>query len=151
MYGTNSVTSGLLLLFILVIGNVIAQVKLPAALDTSRGGLHSLAKPTREFIEGLEQPVNAYLIMPEAEGNPIYDGARRLLRACQEAGGDKFRVNYLVPGFDNDEILELTRKHAGLQDSNSSGLLLTVGEDEQTSAFISYSRACRTPTVPACC
>ena len=125
-----------LVLLVLVVGNLLAAVKVPARLDTTESGFHTLtlSEPTREYLAGLRQPVTAYTTYPEDAG-PIASDARRLLAAMRDANPAFFRVQYLSPTLNVSDIAALRNRYPQV-DPGLNGILLTVGEDEKQYSFI---------------
>lgn len=136
VYGTNVALMAVLVLLMLVVGNVLAAVKVPARLDTTESGFHTLtlSGPTKEYLAGLSQPVTAYTTYPEDAGRIATD-ARRLLAAMHDANPEMFRVRYLSPTVNKNDI-DTLRNRFPQADANLNGILLTVGEDEKQYSFI---------------
>jgi hypothetical protein len=118
---------------------VLAAVKVPARLDTTETGFHTLtlSEPTREYLNSLTQPVTAYTTYPEDAGRVAAD-VRRLLAAMHDVNPTMFRVRYLSPTLNRNDI-DVLRNRFPQVDPSLNGILLTVGEEEKQYAFIRTS------------
>lgn len=145
LYGFNSVFMGLLLLLVLVVVNVAVFIKVPATLATNQSAFTGLSEESKTFLHSLDQPVHAYLIMPESHIVPLVGGlsydtmyadCRGLLTACEDESPN-FHASFLSPAFDADRIANLFQRlkieRAPEQDY---GILVTVGDDESAHAYI---------------
>lgn len=140
VYGANFGLTVLLLALLLLVGNVFAALRVPNKLDATSSGFYTLAEPTKEFIATLDKPVTAYSIAWETsdERDRFLQDVRSLLTAMQEVNPAKFRVRYLSPGLNREEINRLSTKHPILDKDarDSLGILLVVGEDESRAGFV---------------
>ncbi|HET6576092.1 MAG TPA: Gldg family protein, partial [Fimbriiglobus sp.] len=134
VYGSNLGLSALLLLLLLTAGNVFAALRVPNQLDTTSGGVYTLTlhDSTRQLIAGLDQPVTAYSTLYEGAGRDaemirVVEDSRRLLTAAQEVDPAKFRVRFLNPSLDKDEIDRLSNTYPQF-DRQQLGILLVAGE-----------------------
>lgn len=139
VYSTNVILSVLLLLMVLIVGNVVAALKVPNKLDTTESGLHTfeLSAPMKEYLQNLSQPVKAYTTITE-DTNSITRDTRRMLNAAEEASNGNFTVRYLSPTLNKSDITTLRNKYPQV-DFTVYGILLTTGEDEAQHVFISIS------------
>ena len=65
LYGTNAVLTGLLVLLLLAVVNVIVFLKLPENVVTTAAGFKGLSDTSKEFLQTIKEPVKVYLIMPQ--------------------------------------------------------------------------------------
>lgn len=141
VYGTNLTLGVLLLSLLLLVGNVFAALRIPNRLDTTESGFYTLSDTTKELINSLDKPITAYSTLSDVEdgeGERLVRDARSLLSACQEVNPAKFKVRFLSPSLNRDEISRLNAKFPQF-DKNDLGILLVTGEDESKAAFIRAS------------
>ena len=138
IYGSNVALTGMLLVLVLVIGNVIAAVRVPTKLDTTATGFYSLDlnEKTKEYLGKLDQTVRIYSTIPE-ESDPFTQDTRRLLDAMVAANPARVQVRYLSATVNRDEIARLRAKYP-TANLNQYGLLVTTGEDEARFGFIRF-------------
>lgn len=141
IYGSNFALTVLLLLVVLIVVNVVIARELPNQLDTTATGFYTLSEPTRRLLEQLDQPVRAYVVMPNTPEREIND-IRQLLLAMQEASGGRFSVRFLNTSADRNELAALRDKYPQFQlvmDQRTTNvtILLTTGSDEKRHAVIS--------------
>lgn len=136
VYGTNIGLTTVLLVLLLVVGNVVAAMKLPAKLDTTESGLHSLklSEPTREYLSALDKTIQIYALLPEQSDAVTLD-TRRMLDAAREANPARVEIRYLSPTLNKSEIDQLRNDFLQIT-LNSYGLLMTVRGDGKQAAFI---------------
>lgn len=134
VYGTNMGLSVLLLFVALVVFNLFLGPRLPNKLDVTETGFYSLSTGSKEFLGRLDQPVTAYAVFPEG-GSQTAEDARRLLQNCQDVSNGKFQVRMVSPVSNKSEYRTLAAKYPVLE-TNETGVLVTVGEDEKRHSFI---------------
>lgn len=129
LYGYNAVVSGLLLLAVLVVLNVLTFAAFPMDIQWNRSGLTTLNQSTKNFLSNMKEPVTIYVLMPNLES---FGDVRTLLGNCQ-AQSEKLTVKY-VADTDNETYTDLARRFpdlvGGSLKKNSSiapCLLLVVG------------------------
>src|SRR5262249_6642243 len=114
LYGFNAVLSGLLLLAILVIINLLTYVKwedfesssyailrrlhylafINREHDWSRASLYSLSEKSEKILQKLDRPVRVYVVMSTQD--ELYHPMRALLDNCR-AITDQVQVEYVSP------------------------------------------------------
>src|SRR5579871_1076552 len=82
VYGYNAVLTGILVLLILVVINVLVYLKLPGVIDCTQSNIFSLSDRSIHILEGLNKPAKVYLLM--STDDRIYDEMRTLLSNAQE-------------------------------------------------------------------
>lgn len=150
LYGTNAAVTGLLLLLVLAVVNVVAFAKLPDNVITTASAFKGLSDPSKEFLKTVNEDAHVYLILPENHAVPIRDpenpGAQRaynglytdclaLMNACH-AENPHIKVKALSPATDDDEIKALVKRLKLPEEQRRIGLVVTYGPDESLSAFI---------------
>jgi hypothetical protein len=143
LYGYNAALTGLLLLAVLALVNIVVYYAFPYSYDWSATrGIYALSQSTKNTLENLKEKTTVYVIM--AQGNRVYRETRSLLDNCR-AVTDKFEVRPLSPDLDRVEIEKLQRKYPVANEGR--GLLLVYGpeagpesERKPPTAFISQDR-----------
>ncbi len=148
LYGTNSVLTGLLLLLVLVVVNVVVFLKLPDNVIMTAAAYKGLSESTKEYLRTIDEDVNVYLILPEnysiqdSRGesyNALYSDCRALLNACHSVN-PRIKTLALLPATDDAKIKETMRRLKVPQaDRDRYGLLVGYGYGEELSAFIPAS------------
>jgi hypothetical protein len=146
LYGYNAILTGLLVLAMLVILNIIVIVTVPANISwTQRIGMYSLSGGSKNLLESLREPVKVYVLMPRYSGN--YLEVRDLLDNMQSVS-NRIDVEYLSPDLNPDEYRSLASKFSELKSAGSGaarggegygrGLLIVYGPEAkpQGHAFI---------------
>jgi hypothetical protein len=90
LYGYNAVLSGLLLLAILGVVNVLIYNYSTTAFDWTEASIYTLSDQSKNVLTGLERPTKVYVILPRSEE---LDEIRNLLDNCR-AINDKLQVKY---------------------------------------------------------
>ena len=145
LYGSNAIVTGLLLLLLLAVVNVIVYLKLPDNVISTAAAFKGLSDTSKDFLHTVNQPVKTYLIMPENHTiqvqrddkyNALYADCRALLRACEEENKN-FKAVYLSPATDGDEIRNVMKRLKVPETKKEEfGLLIGFGETEDVSEFI---------------
>ena len=145
LYGSNAVLSGLLLLLLLAVVNVIVFLKLPDNVITTTTAFKGLSEPGKEFLKTFDDDVTLYLIMPEAMQIPVaqdkmynglYADCLALLNACREENR-RITVKTLSPANDTDEIRQVMKDTPeGMR--NQFGILIRFVKDEKYTAFLKW-------------
>lgn len=99
VYGYNAALTGLLLLTILVIINIVAYFQGTQIFDWTKSHMYDLSDTTTQLLKGLERPVKVYVIMPT--GDPTRDDLQTMLANCSQYT-DKLAVQYLDPEYIGD-------------------------------------------------
>ncbi len=151
LYGYNSVVTGVLVLAMLVLLNVLTYAAFPLTFEwTKTRGLYSLSDSSKSILENLKESVKVYVLLSERD--PFQRDTRVLLDNCQ-AYSPKFETVYIDPDRDVGEYQRLTEKYPELkreqkvvtrqgQESEGRGLLVVFGADEagkRPHAFIPFT------------
>lgn len=129
VYGSNFGLTVLILFVALVIVNAVVALRLPNRLDTTGNSFYSLNTQTTQLLESLDQPIRAYAIFQDGT-DPVTDDTRRLLLSAQDTN-PKFRVRFLSPALNKDEISKLRAEYP-LAEMSREGVLLVAGEEGAT-------------------
>lgn len=140
MYGFNSVLHGILILILLVGANVAVFLKVPTTFVANDAAFTALSDQSKTFLRSIDQPVKAYLIMPEKfrgqiAGLPydnLYMDTRGLLGQCEDVS-KFFKAEYLSPSLDKAKISSLYAK-LKIKDQDQLGILLVVGDEDGSPA-----------------
>ncbi|MCZ2340732.1 MAG: GldG family protein [Bacteroidales bacterium] len=148
VYGTNVGLTMVLLVLMLVVGNVVAAMKLPAKLDTTESGLHSLklSDSTREYLAALDKTIVIYALLPEQSDAVTLD-TRRMLDAAREANPAHVEVRYLSPTLNKTEIDQLRNDFPQIT-LNTFGLLMTRRGDTKQASFLRREELYKSEQVP---
>jgi hypothetical protein len=143
VYGYNALLTGLLVLAILVVANVLASIHLKTPYDWTSQSIYSLSSRSESLLENLQKPTKVYVIM--ALENDDQRRVRALLNNCQSAS-KKLEVEYLSPELDRERVKNLMAKY---KVSEREGLLLVYDVPlREESQFIS-ARALHSGSGPA--
>jgi hypothetical protein len=119
LYGYNAVLTGLLLLAMLVVVNLLIYVALPSNVAwTKTMGMQSLAPSTKRMLEDLRQPVKVYVLMTRYSTN--YLEVRDLLDNCRDVT-NKIDIEYLSPDLDADRYRKLASIYPELKSQQERG------------------------------
>src|SRR5437588_3925758 len=107
MYGYNAVLTGVLLLSILVVINVLVYLKFPAYADFTSESIYTLSPRSKSILLALEKPTKIFALL----GNDLIAAeVRNLLADCREVN-PKIDVKYLSPDQDIIDVNELSRRY----------------------------------------
>ncbi|MBP3957282.1 Gldg family protein [Gemmata sp. G18] len=134
VYGTNLGLTALVLFVVLVIANVVFAYRVSNKIDMTGSGFYSMSPRTEEFLRGLDQPIEAYAILP-GQGSRVESDLRDVLTRFQETSRDKFRVRFLSPVSSTADLAELKANYPPVQDGEL-GVLLTFPGDKKRFSFI---------------
>jgi gliding motility-associatede transport system auxiliary component len=129
LYGYNTALTGLLLLAILTVVNVLADVRIgPLGFfskpwDWTDSGIYSLSTATEDFLKHLDKPVKIYVRMPE--GHPVTRDTETLLDNMRGLT-DKISWTFVSREQNRRELQALIEKY---QLSGSYGLLVVYGTE----------------------
>lgn len=126
VYGSNFGLTVLILFVVLIIGNAVVAMRVPSRLDTTSNAFYTLNQQTEQALKALDQPIRAYGIFQG--GDPITEDTKRLLTSAQEANPSKFRVRFLSPALNRDEINKLKADYP-MAEMSREGVLLVAGEE----------------------
>jgi hypothetical protein len=128
LYGYNAVLTGLLLLAILGVFNVLTYVRLwpftyfSNTTDWTTSSIYSLSPASRNLLAALDKPVKIYALMPNAfaqsEFKTLMDNVRAVTNSVE--------VEYLSPDLSPRRVAELRKKYHFLE---GVGVLLTYGTE----------------------
>jgi ABC-type uncharacterized transport system len=147
LYGSNAVLTGLLILMLLAVVNIIVFLKLPDNMISTASAFKGLNDPSKELLNTVTEDVNVYLIMPENMSVPLsrsmrynglYADCRSMLNACY-AQNKRIKTVPLSPVSDGDEINRtMKRLKVPEEQVGTFGMLIGYGKSEEVSAFIPY-------------
>jgi hypothetical protein len=135
LYGYNAVLTGLLLLLMLVVTNIVVAVTLPSNVEwTESLGMHSLSTSSVSALEDLKERVKIYVLMERYVGS--YLDVRDLLDNCQSVT-NKLTVEYVPPDLETGRYRELKNTYpelsaAAIGGRGARGLLIVYGEGPET-------------------
>jgi hypothetical protein len=119
LYGYNAFLTGVLLLAVIVIMNIMVYVQLPSNVEWNQTyGLQSLSGRSKQVLEGLKDKVTVYLLM--GHGTVTYLEVRDLLDNCQSVT-DKLTVTELSPDMNDDEYRKLSKLYPELDERSPGG------------------------------
>jgi hypothetical protein len=132
VYGYNAALTGLLLLAILGVANVLASAYLAPSYDWTTKSIYSLGSRSEGILKGLQKPTKIYVILPRGD-NDTFRRVRALVDNCR-AVSDKLQVEYLSPDLDLEKVTQLAQKY---KFSDRDGILVVYGTEPNTdSQFI---------------
>lgn len=134
VYGTNLGLTALVLLVVLVVANVVFAYRVPNKIDMTASGFYAMSPQTEEFLRELDQPIEAYAVLPGSDSRAEND-LRDVLTRFQEASRDKFRVKFLSRVSNTAELAALKADYPPVQDGEL-GVLLTFPADKKRFSFI---------------
>ncbi|WP_029630007.1 motility-associated ABC transporter substrate-binding family protein [Zavarzinella formosa] len=150
MHGFNAAFQGILIVYVLVALNIVVFFNVPGTLITNDSAFTTLADESKKLLRSLDQPVHAYLIMPEkfaptgkAKNNNetlythLYTDSRGLLGQAEDQS-KFFKATFLSPLLDKDKITALYDR-LGMKggDGDRYGILLVVGDgDKPVTGFL---------------
>ncbi|MCS6849976.1 MAG: Gldg family protein [Gemmataceae bacterium] len=133
LYGYNAVLTGLLLLFVLTVLNLLAYVRLSHALDFTASSIYTLSSRSVNILENLDKPVTVYVLLEP--GSTLYTEVQTLLDNCRQYS-QRIQVKTISLDLSRAEAVELQKKHPNLE----PGLLVVYGtEPEVGSKLIKQS------------
>jgi hypothetical protein len=132
LYGYNAVLSGLLLLFILLLLNVLPYSgvwpfkAMAQTSDWTSSGLYSLSQATKERLAALDQPVKIYVLMSGRD--QISSEVDTMMQNFRE---NSTRVTWetLSPEINRRDVEDLVNKY---QLTDPRGLLVVYGTEPKT-------------------
>ncbi|MFL5243254.1 MAG: Gldg family protein [Gemmataceae bacterium] len=123
LYGYNAVLTGILLLLILLLVNVLAYLYVPAQSDWTGSQIYTLNPRSINILQGLKEPVTVTVIT-ETRGRTSVE-LDNLLQNCQ-AVTDKIQVRRLSRDLDLDTLDKLVKKYKLVDDI---GMLVEYGTE----------------------
>jgi hypothetical protein len=137
IYGYNAGLTGLLLLQILGVLNVLTGNFLPASDDWTAKSMYSLSSSTENLLKHVDKPVKIYSILSSGRDFLTLRNVRGLLDNCQ-AVTDRIQVEYLSPDLDREKVVQLAQQYKFSGDRE--GILVVYGtEPNIESQFIKKS------------
>jgi ABC-type uncharacterized transport system len=136
LYGYNAVLTGLLLLLILGVVNVLVGLKFTGVIDATQSGQFTLSDRTANILKGLTQPVRVYVIWPTDDDT--MEPIKNLLGNFEDVAPN-LKVDYLSPLYNRDALAELMRKYPRKIEERV-GVLVVQGEEKPENAtFLKYT------------
>jgi hypothetical protein len=130
VYGYNAVLTGLLLLLILTVVNVLVGLKFTGVIDATQSGQFTLSERTTNILKGLSQPVHIYVIWPTDD--EYLDQIKSVLGNFEDVA-PRVTVEYLSPVHNRTAIAELNRKF-NRKIEERIGVLVVQGEEKAENA-----------------
>src|SRR5579883_1948189 len=132
LYGYNAVLTGLLVLALLTILNIMVYVYVPKVWDWTSAGLYTLSSQSVNLLKHLEKPLKVYVLLSGREGQ-LAEDLRNLMDNCQTVS-NKVEVEYLSRDRNLERLRELVRRYGLVE---SEGLLVVYGaEPDEQHQFI---------------
>lgn len=120
LYGYNAVLTGILLLTILAVVNILVSIYWKDSYDWTTQSLYALSSRSENILQGLAKPTKIYVILPK--GGDLYRRVQALLDNCRGVN-DKLEVTYYSPDLERDKVKDLARDY---QFTGERGGLLVV-------------------------
>jgi hypothetical protein len=130
LYGYNAVLTGLLLLIILTVANVLVALKFTGVIDATQSGQYTLSDRTINLLKGLDHPVRMYVIWPSDD--EALDYIRTLLSNFQDRSPE-VKVEYVSPIHDRMKLSELNKTYPR-KIEEPYGILVVNGEEKPENA-----------------
>lgn len=132
LYGYNAVLTGLLLLALLAIINIMTYVYVPKVWDWTNAGLYTLSPQSVNLLQHLEKPLKVYALLSE-RGGQLAEDLHNLMDNCQTVS-NKVEVEYLSRDRNLERLRDLTRRYGLIE---AEGLLVVYGtEPDEQHQFI---------------
>src|SRR5262249_30133844 len=122
----NAGLTGLLLLAILLVANVLIYNYFPTSFDWTESNIYTLNERSINILKALDKPTKIYALV--AGRNAIVSREIRTLLDNTRAINSNITVKYLSPQMDEDEVRELMRRY---QFNEPQGMLVVYGSDPQ--------------------
>lgn len=139
LYGTNAFLTGMLLLTVLGVVNVLAYVPMGKldffnrTFDFTASGLYSISESTQNFLSNLKEPVKVYVLLP---GNNLITVETETLLETFKTHSKNISWSSVSRDLDAQELAKLQEKY---QIPDSLGLLVVYGSDQKpVYDFIKY-------------
>ncbi len=141
-FGTNTALAVVLLVIGLVAANVVVALKLPAKLDTTASGVHTLHPDTVKLLADLPSNVTVYVTfnednLAEEDAGPrkMAGDLKQLLEKARAVNPRRFEVRYLSFTLNKSELSKLRADHP---EFNHSDLGMLVVPEGKPGRFVSY-------------
>jgi hypothetical protein len=128
LYGYNAVLSGILVLSILCVANVLAHAYFKPNYDWTTASIYSLSSRSENILEGLNKTTKIYVILPKQDELDTLRRMQALLDNCQ-AVSRKIQAEYLSPDIDRERITQLQDKY---KFTDRVGILVVYGSEPNT-------------------
>lgn len=125
VYGYNAVLTGVLLLAVLTVINVLAYVHLSKPYDWTSQSIYSLSSRSENVLVNLKKPTKIYAIL--SYGGEPQRRVQALLENCQ-AVNPKVQLEYLSPDLNRETVRSLGEKY---RIGAREGLLVVYGSPPQ--------------------
>ena len=139
LYGTNAFLTGMLLLTVLGVVNVLAYVPMGKldffnrTFDFTASGLYSISESTQNFLSNLKEPVKVYVLLPS---NNLITVETETLLETFKTHTKNITWSSVSRDLDAQELAKLQEKY---QIPDSLGLLVVYGNDQKpVYDFIKY-------------
>src|SRR5207249_3961284 len=133
--GYNAVLTGLLLLAILMVVNVLVHNYVTASFDWTESGIYTLSDRSKNILQALDKPTKIYAVL-FAGSDVSRDEVKNLLDSCQ-AVNSKVQVEYVAPDLDVAKMRRLAQEY---QFNERRGLIVVYGEEGKADyQIIKYS------------
>jgi hypothetical protein len=126
LYGYNAVLTGILLLVVLIVANVLAYNTLPETSDWTASGIYTLDSKSENVLKGLTQPVTIYVI--EENRNLLASREIHELMDNIRSVNSKVQVEYLLRDQNLEPVGELMQKYKLADDT---GVLILYGSRDR--------------------
>jgi hypothetical protein len=141
LYGYNAVLSGLLLLYVLAMVNLLSYSRLPgfnlfeSSVNWSSSNLYSLSPANKNTLRGLTRPVTVYVLLTDKNAYLKRD-VEVLLGNCRAvAPPGLFEVDYVSPFLEQNRFKELATRY---KVPDLEGVLLVYkGDSGELNEFVS--------------
>jgi hypothetical protein len=109
LYGYNAALTGLLVLAILAVVNVLAYAKLPEPINFTASAMYELSSRSKSILQGLDKPTKVYVIMSR---NSLRESEMQtLLSRCRDVN-KRIEVEYLDPDLDLEQLRDLIKRYS---------------------------------------
>jgi hypothetical protein len=150
LYGYNAVLTGMLLLAMLVVANIIVIVNVPSNVEWNSSGMYSISDKTSNFLASLKEPVKIYVLMSRygrSQMGPDPQDVRDLLDNFQSASNRVF-VEYVSPDLDSTRYKELAKTYPD-ELGKQSLLNKRTGEGQGRGILVTYGEGPENKKLPA--
>src|SRR5207253_1154212 len=124
LYGYNAALTGLLVLAILMVLNVLVYNYVTPSFDWTESGIYTLSDRSKNILQALEKPTKIYAVW-FASSDLERRELETLLGNCR-AVNDKVQVEYVAPDLDIGKITKLRNEY---QFNERQGLIVVYGEE----------------------
>lgn len=138
LYGYNTVFSGVMLLAILILANILFYVLYPYTFSWSRTAFSSLAPSTKNLVANLKEPTTFYIVM--SERHPATRDLRTLLQNAQAENPSKVKVESISPEEEPKKYLDLARRYKELEPERTA-----FGATAKRGVLVVYGKASDDP------